>query len=119
MKKILLILSLILVPNFALSDTECDKSILSKLKPKCNFLGKTLGEKADKLRDYNAKNPPKKLNIGDKFKKLKEFSANNQAINQTLSTDKKKDGIPVVKKLKAFSTNNQTIDQTLSNNKKK
>ena len=65
MKKILLILTIMLVPNFAFSqDENCDKMI-NKLKPSCNFLGKGVN-------------------------KMKEFSKNNQTIDQTLNNAKKK-----------------------------
>ena len=67
MKKIILVLSLLLIPNISQAETKSAKcnTVLNKLKPSCNMLGGA-------------------------FKKLKKFSAENQTITDTYKNVTKK-----------------------------
>ena len=87
MKKIIIILGVLLLPALAIAEEKkvnCSTT-LSKLKPKCNF-------------------------IGSSVKSLKQFSSKHKTIGQTLGVEGGKK-----KTLKEFSKENKTINQTLKN----
>ena len=89
MKKILLILFLftININNIKSEEIKCDTA-LSKLKPKCNVVGKGM----DKMKEFSKKNKTLGQTLGVKKsdKSLKEFSKENKTLDQTFKNLKEK-----------------------------
>lgn len=93
MKKIYIIIALLMFANSSNAENKVNcESVLSKMKPECNFIGKS-------------------------FKGLKNFSSKHQTIGQTMGKEKKEPGEK--KTLRQISEENKTIDQTYRNIKKK
>ena len=89
MKKIIFIFTVLILSFYSVNATEpkCDTA-LSKLKPKCNFVG----EGMDKMKKFSKKNKTidQTLGINKEKKSLKEFSKENKTIDQTFKNIKEK-----------------------------